>query len=119
MLYFDSTDTSISEVTFYINTKGTSGDDVELSFIREGESDVALSDTVELVDGGYYQAITLDATEMQADLVDGATYDVFCYSGGLLVYKDKLYYNSTRELGESTIEQYTENSTTNDYLIFD
>jgi hypothetical protein len=67
MLYFDSTDTSISEVTFYINTKGTSGDDIELSLIREGESGVALSDTVELVDGGYYQAITLDATEMQAE----------------------------------------------------
>jgi hypothetical protein len=119
MLYFDSTDVSLSDITFYINTKGNAGDIIDFTFVREGESTSVYSDSVAVEDGGYYQSVTFEAGELRQDLVDGATYDVFGYSGGLLVYKDKLYYNSTRELGESTIEQYTENSTTNDYLIFD
>lgn len=116
MLYLDSTST---DATFHINTKGNGGDAIDFSFIREGESSASYTETVTLSQGGYYQTASFDLNTMQSSLTDGATYDVFAYSGGLLVYKDKMYYNSTRELGESTIEQYTENSTTNDYLIFD
>jgi len=49
MLYFDSTSTN---ATFYINANSNSGDIIDFNFVREGKSDNAYTESVELVDGG-------------------------------------------------------------------
>lgn len=116
MLYFDSTSTN---ATFYINANSNSGDIIDFNFVREGKSSDSYTESVELVDGGYYQSVSFDLSSFNTALTDGATYDVFAYSGGILVYQDKLYYNSTRDVDNSSIEEYVENTTSNDYIIFD
>jgi len=116
MLYFDSNSTN---ATFYVNCNSSSGDLVDFNFTREGKSTPDYTENVELIDGGYYQSVSFDLSSFNTALTDGATYDVFAYSGGLLVYKDKLYYNSTRDVDNSSIEDYVENTTNNDYIILD
>ena len=110
MLYFNGTDG-----TFYINTKADSGLTVSMEFTQEGDDTTTLTLDADLTDGGYYQTATFDSSELVSNLTQSVSYDVNIYSGGLLVYTDKMYYGeATEELNEG---RYIETSENNDFII--
>lgn len=115
MLYFDSNNTN---GVFHINTRANSGDVIDIQMIKEGETSSSYDVSLSLFGGGYFQSITFDTTELNSNLSNGNTYDMLAYSGGLLVYKDKMFFDTTRDVtaGES-LHDFTENSTNNDYII--
>ena len=110
MLYFNGTDG-----TFYVNTKADSGLSVSIEFTQEGDDTTTLTINSDIVDGGYYQTATFDASELVANLTPSVSYEVRIYSGGLLVYTDKMYYGeASEELNEG---RYIETSENNDFII--
>lgn len=110
MLYYSDS----SDSTFYVNTKADGGLTVELKLRAESNESYSYEAPVDLTDGGYYQSITIDTTALEAALTSNTTYDLALYSGGLLVYSDKLGYKLTTSESNFTTVQ---NTTNDDFII--
>lgn len=109
MLYYsDSTDT-----TLYVNTKSDGGVDVDVKIRQEGNEAYDIEATTGLTDSGYYQSVTLLQDTIEDNLTANTTYDFFIYSGGLLVYTDKLGYKLTG----ASVEYVSPTQTNNDFTI--
>lgn len=109
MLYYsDATDT-----TLYVNTKSDGGVDVDVKIRQEGNEAYNIEATTGLTDSGYYQSLTLLQDTIEDNLTANTTYDFFIYSGGLLIYSDKLGYKLTTSQSEFT----TPTQTNNDFTI--
>jgi hypothetical protein len=109
MLYYsESTDS-----TFYVNTKSNGAVDVDVKIRQEGNSNYEIETTTGLTDNGYYQSLTIDVDTIEDSLTANTTYDFLIYSGGLLVYSDKLGYKLSTFQSEFT----TPTQTNNDFTI--
>ena len=109
MLYYsESTDT-----TFHVNTKADGGINVDVKVRQEGNESYEIETTTGLTDGGYYQSLTLLADTIEDNLTANTTYDFFIYSGGLLIYSDKLGYKLTG----GDVEYVSPAQTNNDFTI--
>jgi len=91
MLYYSES----ADTTFYVNTKSDGGVDVDVKIRQEGNEAYDIEATTGLTDSGYYQSVTLLQDTIEDNLTANTTYDFFIYSGGLLVYTDKLGYKIT------------------------
>lgn len=110
MLYYSNS----SDSTFYVNTKADGGMTVDLKLRAESNESYSYEASVDLSEGGYYQSLTVDATALENALKSNTTYDLNIYSGGLLVYSDKLGYKlTTSESGFTTVQ----NTTNDDFVI--
>ncbi len=109
MLYYsESTDT-----TLYVNTKIDGGLDVDIKVRQEGNQSYDIEVTTGLTDGGYFQSVTLLADTFEDNLTANTTYDFLIYSGGILVYTDRLGY----KLSEGDTEYVSPTQTNNDFTI--
>ena len=109
MLYYNES----SDNTLYVNTKADAGMTVDIKVRQESNESYEIETTSSLIDGGYYQSITIPVNTIEDSLTDNTTYDFFIYSGGILVYSDKLGYKLTG----STPEFVTPTSTNSDFII--
>lgn len=110
MLYYNES----ADSTMYVNTKADGGLNVNLKIRAEGNESYDYEATVGLTDSGYYQSLTIDSTALEAALSNNNTYDLTIYSGGLLVYSDKLGYRlTTSESNFTTVE----NTSNDDFII--
>lgn len=123
MHYLDSNIDLSQDVTLNINTRVDSSTLVDLELYSENENKIVYtSDSLSLTEEAYYQTLTDSfKTDGNTVLENKETYTILLLSGGIVVYQDKIYVDSskdfTSESTRMTDGQYTSNSTSNDYII--
>ena len=126
MHYLDSNTDLTVGVDLFLNTRIDSSSLVDVD-IRDENSNkrVASFESVELTGGAYFQSIRLsfvDEKDNTTILVeDKKTYIIVLYQGGINVYQNKIYVDTTKDFTQDTTRmtdgEYTSNSTNNDYVI--
>ena len=123
MHYLDSNTDLSQDITLNINTRVDSSTLVDLELYSENENKIVYtSDSLSLTEASYYQTLTDSfKTDGNTVLENKETYTILLLSGGIVVYQDKIYIDSskdfTSESTRMTDGQYTSNSTSNDYII--
>ena len=127
MHYLDSNTDLTAGIDLFLNTRVDSSSLVDVEIRDENSNKVIKSFTsVELTEGAYFQSIRLafvDPTDRDSVPVvkDKKTYNIVLYQGGINVYQNKIYVDTTKDFTQDTTRmtdgEYTSNSTTNDYVI--
>lgn len=127
MHYLDSNTDLTVGVDLFLNTRVDSSSLVDVE-IRDENSNkrIASFTSVELTEGAYFQSIKLsfiDPSSRDEDVIveDKKTYNIVLYQGGINVYQNKIYVDTTKDFTQDTTRmtdgEYTSNSTNNDYVI--
>ena len=127
MHYLDSNTDLTAGVDLFLNTRVDSSSLVDVEIRDENSNKVIKSFTsVELTEGAYFQSIRLafvDPTDRDSvpAVKDKKTYNIVLYQGGINVYQNKIYVDTTKDFTQDTTRmtdgEYTSNSTNNDYVI--
>jgi hypothetical protein len=127
MHYLDSNTDLTLGVDLFLNTRIDSSSLVDVEIRDENSNKVVGSFTsVELTEGAYFQSIRLifvDPTDRDSVPIvkDKKTYNIVLYQGGINVYQNKIYVDTTKDFTQDTTRmtdgEYTSNSTSNDYVI--
>lgn len=127
MHYLDKNIDLTSGVDLFLNTRVDSSSLVDVDIIDENSNKrIAGFTSVELTEGAYFQSIRLsfiDPTGKDTEPVveDKKTYNIVLYQGGINVYQNKIYVDTSKDFTQDTTRmtdgEYTSNSTNNDYVI--
>jgi len=126
MHYLDSNTDLTVGVDLFLNTRVDSSNLVDVEIRDENSNKRAFAfNSVELTEGAYFQSIRLSFVSEKDNttilLEDKKTYNIVLYQGGINVYQDKIYVDTTKDFTQDTTRmtdgEYTSNSTSNDYVI--
>ena len=126
MHYLDKNTDLTQGVDLFLNTRVDSSSLVDVEIVDENSNKSIVSlPSVQLQEGAYFQTIRLSLVDEKDNTTilveDKKTYNIILYQGGINVYQNKIYVDTTKDFTEDTTRmtdgEYTSNSTNNDYVI--
>ena len=124
MHYIDNNTDLTQDINLYINSRVDNSALVDLELYNENENNIVYtSNSLNLTEGAYYQVLTDSfKTDNNTVLEEKQTYTILLLQGGIVVYQDKIYVDTTKDFASDSTRmtdgEYASNNTSNEYIIY-